>query len=184
LQLTESIFRTIVEISPYPVYMCTGDDMIVAVANDATLKAWGKDKSVIGMPFKQALPEMEDQPFFGLLQHVYKTGEDYYTDNDRADFLMDGKMETYYFKFSYQPMRSADGKIFGVVCFATDVTELERARQAVEESQLTLYNMVKQAPVGLCIIKSDDLVVQVVNDAYLELVGKNAMNWRTVKFGK
>jgi len=172
LKSTESIFRNIVEVSPFPVYLITGDKMIVTYANDATLKAWNKDRSVIGKPFSEALPELHDQPFLNLIENVYKTGKPYYADNDRADFRVDGKIETFYFKFTYQPMRDATSKIYGVVCFATDVTELERAKQAVEESQLTLYNLVRQAPVGICIIHAKDLVIQVVNDSYLELVGK------------
>jgi PAS domain-containing protein len=63
LEPTESTFRDIVEISPFPVYVCTGDDMIISVANNATLKAWDRDSSVIGKPFFEALPELEDQPF-------------------------------------------------------------------------------------------------------------------------
>jgi PAS domain S-box-containing protein len=172
LEPTESIFRNIVEGSPYPIYMVTGNDMIVSVANPATLKAWGKDASVIGKPFTEALPEMHDQPFVNLIKKVFSTGEPYHTSNDRADFIIDGKIETFYFKFTYQPVRDAYGKIYGVVCFATDVTELERAKQAVEESQMILYNLIKQVPVGICIIGANDLMIQVVNDSYLELTGK------------
>ena len=47
----ENIFRSIVEASPFPVYVCSGEEMIITVANKATLKAWGRDTSVIGKPF-------------------------------------------------------------------------------------------------------------------------------------
>jgi PAS domain S-box-containing protein len=172
LEPTESTFRDIVEISPFPVYVCTGDDMIISVANNATLKAWDRDSSVIGKPFFEALPELEDQPFLGYLQSVYRTGKPFYSDNSRVDLLVGGKLQTFYYKFTYQPMYDAEGKVYGVAAFNTDVTELERAKQAVEESEMTLYNLVRQAPVGICIIRSEDLMIEVVNDSYLELVGK------------
>lgn len=172
MKLSDNIFRTIVEISPFPVYVCTGEDLILTVANNATLKAWGKDKSVLGKPFKEALPEMENQPFENLIRRVYATGEDYITDNDPADFIIEGKMQRFYFKFTYQAMHDDQGNIDSVLCFATDVTELERARQAVEKSRESLYNMVRQAPVGICIINVEGLIVDVANDSYLELVGK------------
>lgn len=172
MEPTESIFRDIIEGSPYPIYMVTGNDMIVSVVNPATLKAWGKDSSVIGKPITEALPEMHDQPFVSLIKKVFSTGESYHTNNDRADFIMDGKVETFYFKFTYQPMRDAYGKIYGVVCFATDVTELERAKQTLEESQMTLYNLIKQVPVGICIVRANDLMIEVMNDTYLEMAGK------------
>ena len=169
---TESIFRDIVEISPFPVYLCTGEDMIITVANNATLKAWDRDASVIGKPFSEALPELEDQPFLGYLQSVYRTGKPFYSDNSRVDLLVGGKLQTYYYKFTYQPMYNAEGKVYGVAAFNTDVTELERAKQAVEESEITLHNLVRQAPVGICILRAHDLMIEVVNDSYLELVGR------------
>lgn len=182
MEPTESTFRDIVEISPFPVYVCTGDDMIISVANNATLKAWDRDSSVIGKPFFEALPELEDQPFLGYLQSVYRTGKPFYSGSERVDLLVGGKLQTFYYKFTYQPMFNAEGKVYGVAAFNTDVTELERAKQAVEESEMTLYNLVRQAPVGICIIRSSDLMIEVVNDTYLELVGKKrkSMENRTI----
>ena len=40
------------------------------------------------------------------------------------------------------------------------------------ESDLRFRNMVRQAPVGICIIRAKDLLIQDVNDSYLELVGR------------
>lgn len=170
--MSENIYQNIVELSPFPVYVTTGEDMIITVANDATLKAWGRDKSVLGKKFAEALPELKDQPFAGLIQHVLKTGEVYHTENDRADLIVDGRLQTYYYKFTYQPMRDASGEISSVLCFASDVTELELARQEVGRTNQRLYNLVRQAPVGICIINGGDLIVEVANDSYLEIVGK------------
>lgn len=169
----ERTFRNIVELSPFPVYVCSGENMIITVANKATLTAWGKDKSVIGKSFLDALPELKDQPFSSLIKHVYLTGETYYTNNDRADLIVDGILQTFYFKFTYQPLYNENDEIEGVLCFATDVTELERARQTVEKQTQNLHNMIKQAPIGICMIDVDGLKVQVVNNSYLNLVGKN-----------
>jgi PAS domain S-box-containing protein len=50
------------------------------------------------------------------------------------------------------------------------------------ESELRFRNMVKQAPVGICIVRARDLFIQDVNDSYLELVGRKreAMEKRTI----
>ncbi|GGB09071.1 hypothetical protein GCM10011500_26070 [Mucilaginibacter rubeus] len=149
-----------------------GPDKLIAIANDATLKAWGKDKSIIGKPFDEALPDLQGQPFSSLISEVYRTGETYHGNNAPAEFIINGKRQINYYKFTYQAVRNSRGKIVGVICFSTDVTEIEHARQAMEESRHTLYNMVRQAPVGICIINSDNLVIEVVNDSYLELVGR------------
>ncbi|UOE47055.1 PAS domain-containing protein [Mucilaginibacter sp. SMC90] len=172
MEPTENLFRSIVEASPFPVYMCMGREKLIAIANGAALKAWGKDKSVIGKPFDEALPDLNGQPFSSQISEVYHTGETYYGNNEPAEFIIDGKRQINYYKFTYQAVRNSRGKIVGVICFSTDVTEIEHARQAMEESRHTLYNMVKQAPVGICIINSDNLTIEVVNDSYLELVGR------------
>ena len=50
--------------------------------------------------------------------------------------------------------------------------QLMELYQDLAESDAYFRNMVKQAPVGICIIRAEDLFIQDVNTAYLELVGK------------
>lgn len=40
----------------------SGEDAVIQSANQAMLRIWGKDKSVIGKPLLQVLPELEGQP--------------------------------------------------------------------------------------------------------------------------
>lgn len=137
LQEDNYTFRTIIEASPFPVYLCMGEEMVVTIANAATLKAWGKSKDVIGKPFHEALPELADQPFKQLLLDVYHTGITQSFTDQRADIVVDGVLQTFYFKFSYQAFKDRSGETTGVFCFANDVTELVVARQhlaALEES--------------------------------------------------
>jgi PAS domain S-box-containing protein len=49
---------------------------------------------------------------------------------------------------------------------------LRQINTALTESELRFRNLVKQAPIGICIIRADDLYIQDVNDSYLELVGR------------
>ena len=51
--------------------------------------------------------------------------------------------------------------------------ELLKLYEDISESDTRFRSMVRQAPVGICIIRSSDLLTQNVNDAYLELVGKS-----------
>lgn len=172
MEPAEYTFRELVNLSPFPVYLCTGEDLVISVANSATLKAWGRDSSVIGKPIAVALPELNIQPFLGYLQNVFLTGTPHQTDISRIDLMRNGTMQTFYYKFNYLPMRNSEGKIFGVAAFNTEVTELERAKQEVEESRMALYNLIRQAPIGICIVRAADVVIDVVNESYLELIGK------------
>jgi PAS domain S-box-containing protein len=133
MSLNNEILAGLIDGSPYPIYLILGDDLTVAVANAATLKAWGKDKSVIGKRFSDALPELEGQPFETLLRKVMLTGEPYYAVNDRAEFLINGVKKVSYFTFSYQPLRNVQADIIGVVCYATDVTGLVESAEKIQK---------------------------------------------------
>jgi PAS domain S-box-containing protein len=50
--------------------------------------------------------------------------------------------------------------------------QLFKLYEELSESDSRFRSMVKQAPIGLCIIRARDLFIQEANDAYLELVGK------------
>jgi len=45
-----------------------GDDIIIQAANDAMIAFWGKDRSIIGKPLEEAVPELKGQPFKKMLQ--------------------------------------------------------------------------------------------------------------------
>ena len=64
-----------------------GEEMEIHLANDAMLHLWGKDESVIGKKLRDALPELEGQPFHELLANVYRTGETYHSETDHADLV-------------------------------------------------------------------------------------------------
>jgi two-component system sensor histidine kinase VicK len=135
LELAESIYERIVEACPSPVYLCSGEDLTVTVANKAALKAWGKDKRIIGMRLVQAVPELDRQPFIKLLEEVYRTGEPYMATNNQAELLIDGRMQTFYYNFSCQALRNELGSITGVLCFVADTTETEVSKRSAMQSQ-------------------------------------------------
>lgn len=136
----KDMLASLIEGSPYPIYLILGEDLRIAVANKATLQAWGRDERVIGMRFPEALPELEGQPFESLLKDVLKSGKAYHAVNDKAELIIGGTLTTSYYTFSYQPVSDSWGKTVGVVCYATEVTELVnavKANQGLNEQQVT-----------------------------------------------
>jgi two-component system sensor histidine kinase VicK len=142
------MFRTLFEASPFPVYLCKGENLIVTIANDATLKAWGKSKDAIGRPFHEVLLELENQPFKHLMLNVYYTGVTHSAVDQPADINVDGTLQTFYFTFSYHPFKEPDGKITGVFCYANDVTELVKARLRLVASEESARLAIEAARLG------------------------------------
>ncbi|MES2266569.1 MAG: PAS domain S-box protein [Bacteroidota bacterium] len=132
---TENIFKLIIDQSPSPVGLYVGKDMTITLVNDAILKVWDRDRSVIGKTFRQALPELEGQPFFKILDDVYATGIPYEAKAAHVELLVAGQLQTFYFNFIYQPIKNEQGEVFGILNTAEDVTELVLMRQKLAEAE-------------------------------------------------
>ena len=147
-QENENIFRTLIEESPTPVGLYIGREMVIQLANKAILNVWGKDESIIGKTFRQALPELEGQPFFQLLDDVYTSGIAYESTEDRVDLLVDGEMQIFYFNLIYKPLKDKKGNVWGIINTATDVTELVTTRQKLAESEQRIQFAIDSAEIG------------------------------------
>jgi PAS domain S-box-containing protein len=113
----------------------TGREMKIEIANDAMIELWGKNQLVVGTTLREALPELEGQPFHDLLQEVYETGETYWGKEDPVDLMIDGTLQSGYFNFTYKALRDEKGKIYGILNMAVDVTETVKSRELLKESE-------------------------------------------------
>ena len=132
---SENIYRTLVEEHPLPIALYTGPEMRVSQVNKALLKVWGKGDNVIGKTFREALPELEGQPFYQLLDDVYRTGIAYQASEDKVDLFIDGRMQTFYFNITYKPLKNEKGQVWGILNIATDVTELVLTKAKLAEAE-------------------------------------------------
>ncbi|MDZ4794590.1 MAG: chemotaxis protein CheB [Bacteroidota bacterium] len=136
LKESEERFRNLVEKATSPIYILKGEEMILVLANESVFNLWNVGKEAIGQPFLKIIPEMKDQPFWGLLQDTFKNGTIHYGNEEAVYFIRkNGIREDIYFNFVYQPYQENDGSITGVMVFATDVSEQVRARKKTEESE-------------------------------------------------
>lgn len=135
LEESEKRFRKLVEEAPVATAIYTGREMKISLANEAMLKLWGKDASVIGRTVEQALPELDGQPFLQLLDNVFTTGVHYAAKEDRADLFVDGKLQTFYFNFTYQPLHDAQNNVYAILNMAVDVTESMKSRKKIQQQE-------------------------------------------------
>lgn len=132
---SEKVFRDYINAAPLPFAIYLGREMRVTTVNSALLRTWDKDSSVIGKTFREALPELEGQPFYQLLDDVYTSGKPYHTDESQVDLMHNGKMQTFYFNFTYTPLKDENGTVYGVLNTATDITELVIAKRSLADAE-------------------------------------------------
>ena len=168
-----NIFNTLIEESPMPIALYIGENMVIQVANKAMLKAWGRDASVIGKELAIALPELEGQPFLKILEQVRNTAIAYEAKEDKVVLLNDGVLQSFYFDFIYKPLMDTDGKVWGILNNATNVTELVNARRTVKASDALFRKMIQDAPVAIGILRGRELIIEEANDDLLKIWGKS-----------
>jgi signal transduction histidine kinase len=127
--------------APGVIAVLRGPDHIFDIANDGYCRLIGRNDS-IGKPVRQALPELEGQGFYELLDQVYATGTPY-IGNELPIMLRrtpEAGLEERFISFIYQPTYDHRGNINGIFVEGTDVTESVgnfRALQATESALRT-----------------------------------------------
>ncbi len=176
LERSEQQVRALVESAPFPIGVYTGREMRIALANQAILDVWGKGNDVIGKTYYEVLPELDSQNIYPKLDAVFNTGKPFHGRNQRVDLVVNGKLQPYYFNYSFSPLFDASGNVYGVMNTAAEITDLQNAKQQVERSEENLRNMILQAPVAMCILTGPEHRVEVANDMMIELWGKKKEN--------
>ncbi|TGE27934.1 PAS domain-containing protein [Hymenobacter metallicola] len=94
-----------------------------------------KGRELVGKTVVEALPEVIEQGFVGLLDNVYQTGETFY--GNEISIMLEGPDDSparqLYLNFTYQLFHEHGAKA-GITVFAYDVSDLVLARKAVERS--------------------------------------------------
>ncbi|MCF0069064.1 PAS domain-containing protein [Dyadobacter sp. CY261] len=135
LKVNEEHLRTLIEQAPVATALFVGRDMIIDIPNEAMLKVWGKGKAVIGKPLAEALPELKGQPFLEILDRIYRTGEAYSEQAARVDLVVDGRLQTSYYDYTYKPLTNANGEVYAILDMAVDVTDQVISLQELEQSE-------------------------------------------------
>ncbi|MDR6160337.1 PAS domain S-box-containing protein [Chryseobacterium sp. SLBN-27] len=146
LKESEYRFEHLIKKSDYPIAIYSTEDLYIEFANEKMLKTWGKNASVIGMKLEDALPELEGQPFLGLLKTIFKTGETYAAKEDKADLMVDGRLQTFYYNFSYKPLKNPNGEVYAILNMAVDVTDLVLARKEIQERETKFRDLADSMP--------------------------------------
>lgn len=169
---SEERFRRLIVEAPVATCLFVGKDMVIEIANDLMIGYWGKDRSVIGKPLIEAVPELEGQPFIKILEEIYHTGIAYESKNAPAQLIVGGVLSTFYFDFTYKPLFDHEGKVFGIMDMAIDVTSQAIYLKELQASQDRFRSIIASAPAAMGIFTGRDMVVDLPNQAFIEVIGK------------
>ncbi|TFV55689.1 STAS domain-containing protein [Geodermatophilus sp. DF01-2] len=128
------VVRGVFDQMPMIMAVYAGPQHTVVAANEALRTFFGRDEFV-GLPIREALPELAGQHVYEILDEVYATGRTQVAREWRlqVDPGRTGVLQEVYLDFHMAPARADDGRVTGVLTYAADVTEQVRARQAAQE---------------------------------------------------
>lgn len=169
---SEQNIRALVESAPFPIAVYVGDEMLISLANQSIMDAWGKGNDVVGKLYSDILPELGNQQIFNQVRSVFHTGTPFHAKNQRVDLRKDDELKSFYFNYSFTPLFNESGNVYAVMNTAAEVTELHEAKIKVEESEKRFRRMVMQAPLGITIFRGKNHIVEIANKSYLEIIEK------------
>ncbi|RNL54301.1 PAS domain-containing sensor histidine kinase [Pedobacter jejuensis] len=123
LFLSSEQLLDVFNVTPTATAIHIGEDASVQMANDSMLTIWGKNRSIIGKPLGEALPELKGQPFLEMFKKVWNEGLIISGKDTAADLIIDGALKTFYFDFEYRAIKNDKGRTLCILHTAIDVTE-------------------------------------------------------------
>jgi PAS domain S-box-containing protein len=174
---SEHRYQQMIYTSPSLIAIFKGENMIIEIANDAIIESWGKGKDIIGQSVFSVIPETIEQGFDKLLLSVYKTGMPVQAYEAPIHLVRHGKSELMHYTFVYQAQRNVNGEIEGVAVIANEVTPQALINKKIKNSEERFRNLVEQAIDPICILKGDDLIVELANEPVFKVwnVGKEVL---------
>ena len=117
--------------APVPIAVLVGPDHAFELANPAYCAMMDRD-DLVGLPLRAAFPEA---PYLERVDEVYRTGQSFAAEQlAMALRHRDGTVEDAVFRLLAEPTRTVAGATVGVVLVAVKVTDLVRAREALESA--------------------------------------------------
>lgn len=121
--------RNVFDSAPVAITVMRGPKHVIEYINTFGRQLIG-GRMVEGKPIREALPEIEDQALFAIIDDVYSKGTEFHARSlhVRFDRNGDGALEDGWFDVSYQPARDFDGKVSGVLSLSIDVSDRAQVR--------------------------------------------------------
>lgn len=132
LSESELRFRHLVQQAPVAISILRGRELIIETANDQVLRIWGKKQNIIGKALHNALPELRGQHFLNVLDDIFKTGEAYYGNEEKALLDHDGELLEGYYNFIFQPIKNELGETGAIMIVGIDITDQVNAKKELE----------------------------------------------------
>jgi len=120
-----TLLRQILSQAPAYVATFSGPNHVYSFFNEDFARVLTQNRARVGHAFADLFPELVAQGFQAVLDQVYTSGQAFSLSESKVVQRdpATGEERTNYVNISYQPLRDEQGRTYGLLAFATDVTE-------------------------------------------------------------
>jgi PAS domain S-box-containing protein len=132
IELERARFQEMLMLAPTAVSITRGPEHRFVFSNLLHRRVYN-NRDLVGLPVREALPELVGQGVYEVMDRVYASGSTY-VGRERLVRLPreDAPHEEMFFDIAYHPQRDSAERVEGVAIFAYDVTSLVRSRRTAE----------------------------------------------------
>ncbi|PZR28503.1 MAG: hypothetical protein DI535_06380 [Citrobacter freundii] len=144
---------------------------IITSWNPAAEKLFGyTEDEMIGTPITRLFPpeRIDEEPV--ILSRIMRGERIEHFDTVRVK----KSGERIDISLTISPVKDHTGKIIGASKIARDITARKVLYKALQESEQKFRALVMQAPVGITILKGKDMIAELANDTYLQIVDRTS----------
>lgn len=179
---SELFSRDVIHNSPVAKIVYTGEELTITIVNENMLQILGRDNSILGKRFVEAVPELADSVLEKRMINVLKTGETYIQPEERIDLVRFGKPYAGYYSYTYKALRKVSGEIYGMMATAMEITDQVVARHKIEAKEKELRDLITAAPIGICVVSGEPVMVEEVNERFLQISGKTRRQYAAAPY--
>ncbi len=159
--------------SRFPMFLWWGNELI-QFYNDAyrpSLGDSGKHPGALGQRAADCWPEIWPT-ISPLINEVMAGGESVWSENQLVPIYRNGRLDDVYWTFSYSPVPDEAGHVGGVLVICQETTALVHSLELLARQEADMQHMVKEAPVGIAMLRGPEYTFTLANDAYLTLADR------------
>lgn len=151
-----NLFHQMFDESPAFFAVLQGPQHVFAMTNKSYDKLI-EGRDVLGKTVREALPDVEGQGYFELLDHVFTTGEVFTGYGMPVILKEEGSPARHLFvDFVFQPVKEENGEVQYIFVQGSDVTARVLAENRLRESQEKYRLLFQSIDQGYCVIKVRD----------------------------
>lgn len=120
--------------APVAICILKGPDIIFENVNPLMEKLLGRPAAAVeGRNVFEAMPELIDHGMEKVLADIHRTGKSFIAEAQQFELLRDNELKTQYITYIYEPMKTENNHVHGIMVVAIDVTEKKLFEKELEK---------------------------------------------------